>query len=84
MAPGHSSHPTIGRKIRRFRQERGMSLKDLGEKVGVSKGLLSRWENQGADPDFGQTQKLADAFGIPVIWLWAPDAPPANYPPDRH
>lgn len=84
MPTRHSSHPTIGRKIRRFRQERGMSLSSLGEKIGVSKGLLSRWENQGADPDFGQTQKLADAFGIPVTWLWAPDALPPDYPSDRY
>lgn len=84
MSKAHSSHPTIGRKIRRFRQERGLSLSDLSARIGVSKGLISRWENQGADPDYGQTEKLASAFGIPVAWLWSPDPLPPDYSSSRH
>lgn len=36
---------TIGEKIRYRRQQMGFSVRDLAEKVGVSHGALSKWEN---------------------------------------
>lgn len=35
----------IGKKIRRLRQEKGLTIKELAEKAGVTKGFVSRVEN---------------------------------------
>jgi len=75
-----STHPSIGPKIRYHRKQRGWSLRELEDRAGFPFSLISRWERRLADPDFGQSSKIAEAFGIPVEWLWdlspAPKDPP--------
>jgi transcriptional regulator with XRE-family HTH domain len=41
-----NSDPGTGARIRRYRQERGLSLNQLAEQTGVSKGYLSTLENE--------------------------------------
>jgi transcriptional regulator with XRE-family HTH domain len=76
-----SSHPTLGPNLRRFREEKGLNLRQLGAVTGFPFSLISRWERRMADPDYGQTLKLALALGIPPDWLWNVSqmpAPPAE------
>jgi transcriptional regulator with XRE-family HTH domain len=75
-----SSHPSIGRKIRYHRKQRGWALRELEARTGFPFSLISRWERHLADPDFGQTAKLAEAFGIPPEWLWDLSPAPKTTP----
>ena len=57
----------IGEKIKRLRTEKGMTLEELGNKVGVGKSTVRKWENGIiANMKRDKIQKLADALDIPV------------------
>lgn len=36
---------TIGEKIKNLREEKGYTLEELGEKIGVGKSTVRKWEN---------------------------------------
>jgi transcriptional regulator with XRE-family HTH domain len=62
---------TIGQNIRRFREEAGVSLSELAERAGVSKGYVSALENEDAEikkmrPSGQSVYKLAEALGVTV------------------
>jgi len=60
----------IGRTIKRQRKLRDMTLTDLANKSGISKGLLSRIENyQDQNPSLNTLVKVANAFRIPASTL---------------
>lgn len=41
----------IGKRIRQYREERGMSQKELADKIGVSNSRVSNWEQGINRPD---------------------------------
>lgn len=58
---------TIGANIKRFREERGMSAKELADKSGVSKSYLSELENPKdgtKKPSAEVLYELARALGV--------------------
>jgi len=57
--------------MRRFREERGMSLSQLAEKAGVSKGYLSSLENEpeARRPSAETLYALASALGVTMADL---------------
>ncbi len=59
----------VGYAIKFFRTGRGMTLKDLANKAGVSLSHLSLIENGHRDPSIKMTKKIADALGVPMIIL---------------
>lgn len=61
---------TIGERIRFRRQQLGLSVRELSEKVGVSHGALSKWETNKTKgiPDT-ELKKLADALHCNILWL---------------
>ena len=60
----------VGKRIRALRIEKGMSLPDLAEKAGVSKGFLSQLENdEDANPSLDLLNKVAKALGVTLATL---------------
>ena len=57
---------TIGRKIRELRMQRGMKLKELSQRVGVTASFLSQVERGVAVPSISSLKKISDAFGISI------------------
>lgn len=55
---------TIGNRIRYERQRCGLTLEELGNKIGVSKQCLSGWEHARNMPDIISLKTLADIFQI--------------------
>lgn len=54
----------IGPKIKKLREERGMTLEELGDKVGVGKSTVRKWENGIiANMRRDKISKLANALG---------------------
>jgi transcriptional regulator with XRE-family HTH domain len=58
---------SVGQKIRALRTEAGVTLPDLAEKAGVSKGFLSQLENdENANVSLDTLAKIAKALGVSV------------------
>ncbi|MBI2928787.1 MAG: helix-turn-helix transcriptional regulator [Verrucomicrobia bacterium] len=65
----------VGQKIRALRTEAGVTLPDLAEKSGVSKGFLSQLENdEKANVSLDTLAKVAKALGISIGALLGLDA----------
>ena len=60
---------TIGERIALERKELGLSQEALGEKMGVSRQSIYKWESDAALPEIEKLVKLARAFGVSVGWL---------------
>jgi len=61
----------IGERIRIRRQELGMSLRDLAEKINLTASFLSQIERDLADPSIKSLRKIADALGVPILYFLA-------------
>jgi len=56
----------VGEKIKKLREEKGMSLGELAEKSGFSSALLSQVENHMISPPLGALIKLAQAMDVAI------------------
>ena len=66
---------TLGQRIRHFRTEAGLTLDQLGERVGIAGSQLSLMENGRREPRLSLLQGIAGTVGIPVSEL-LDDTPP--------
>lgn len=60
---------SIGQKIRDLRNEKGMTLGVLAEKIKVSPSLISQLERGGVNPSISLLKQIADAFLAPLSSL---------------
>jgi transcriptional regulator with XRE-family HTH domain len=60
----------LGAKVRALRLERGLTLKALGARAGLSHPFLSQLERGLARPSIGSAERIAAALGVPVGMLW--------------
>ena len=60
---------TIGQRIAMKRRELGISQIELGERMGVSRQSVSKWEADGAIPEIDKLIALSKLFGVRVGWL---------------
>lgn len=56
-------------RLRELRKGKNMTLVELGEKVNLPKGTLSRYENGGREPKKETWQALANFFNVSVPYL---------------
>ncbi len=56
----------IGDKIKKLRESRNWTIRVLAEKIGVTQGMIPRYESGKASPRGDVIQSIADAFGIPL------------------
>ena len=54
---------SIGKNIKKYRTQKGMTQRELAEAIGVSVQAISKWEC-GATPDISQILPLAAALDI--------------------
>jgi len=59
-----SQEETFGTRLRRFRNASGLTLVELGRKVGLSKRMVLYYEIQGGTPSPEQVAAFAKALGI--------------------
>ena len=67
---------TLGQRIQEHRTKLGLSQEGLGEKLGVSRQAVSRWEADGAVPDTDKLIALSRLFGVTLNELLQVEAPP--------
>lgn len=56
----------LGEKIRRFREERNMTQKDIAEILEVEPGTISKYESGMIEPNIESIKKLAEIFRITI------------------
>ena len=66
---------TIGQRIAAKRKELGLSQIDLGERMGVSRQSVSKWEADAAIPEIDKLIALSRLYGVSVGWLLGVEAP---------
>lgn len=60
---------TAGKRIKKIRQEKGLSQKELGKKLGVSQQMIGQWEAAKANPQMDTLEKIANALNVPLYEL---------------
>lgn len=66
----------LGRKIRELRLRRGLTLKIMSERTGLSKPLLSQIENHVAAPPIATLLKISHALGVSIAHFFQEAAGP--------
>ncbi len=61
--------PKIGQKIKRLRTQRGISQIDLAAKLGVSKSVISSYENGVHLPPYDVLIKISVLFDVSTDYL---------------
>lgn len=56
----------IGREVRGYRHQKGMTVADLAQATGLSIGMLSKIENGNTSPSLTTLQTLANALSVPL------------------
>ncbi|MFR9113689.1 MAG: helix-turn-helix domain-containing protein [Acutalibacteraceae bacterium] len=59
----------IGDNIRRFRKERGITQKKLGELCGIAEPNIRKYENGKQNPKLETIEKIASALGVTAFDL---------------
>ncbi|MDO4332203.1 MAG: helix-turn-helix transcriptional regulator [Eubacteriales bacterium] len=54
----------VGKKIRKLREEAGLSQEALAEKMEVTRQAVSKWENDLSVPDMENLLKLSAFLGF--------------------
>lgn len=69
-----TTKPFPGQRLRRFRKRAALSLKQLSEHVGCSESLLSKIENDRANPSLSMLHQIVGALGISITSLFEDDS----------
>ena len=65
----HDTVDEIGNKIRGIRKEKGITLKQLSERTGLSIGYLSNLERDSSSPTLDNMQKICGVLEVSLIEL---------------
>lgn len=60
---------TVGQRVAQKRRELGLSQEALGERLGVSRQAIYKWESDAALPEIEKLVNLSREFSVPVGWL---------------
>lgn len=63
------SYSIVGEQILKFRKEKGLTQRELGEAIGVSSSAVSQWES-GGTPDISLLPALSDILSVTVDALF--------------
>lgn len=65
----------VGRQVRRWRTERGLTLAAVAERSGLNVGYLSQIENDKASPSLACLGSLGAALDVPPAWFLMDEVP---------
>lgn len=63
---GAPTEVSVGRRLRRMRKTKGLTVAGLGEKAAVSAGMISQIERGLSNPSIGTLERLRVVLGIPL------------------
>lgn len=59
----------LGNKLKTLRLQHNMSLKDVADRIGISKSIISAYENSARYPSYETLIKLAHLFHVTTDYL---------------
>lgn len=68
---------TLGQRIAQKRKELGLSQESLGERLGVSRQAIYKWESDSSLPEIEKLIALSKIFSVPVGWLLGVEEEPS-------
>jgi transcriptional regulator with XRE-family HTH domain len=71
---GDSDLTLVGERIKRVREETGLSLQELADRTGYSSALLNQIENHLVSPPLGALGGIAHALGVKIGAFWGETA----------
>lgn len=69
---------TVGQRIAQKRKELGLSQEGLGDKLGVSRQAIYKWESDASLPEVEKLVALSRIFSVPVGWLLGEEEHPSS------
>lgn len=59
----------FGERLKELRQEKNIGQVELAAQIGVSKGIISLWEQGKREPTLSSLVAIADYFSITIDYL---------------
>jgi len=59
----------LGKRLKKLREEKGLSQIELGKILNIANSTLSMYESNSRQPDYNTLQKLANFFGVTTDYL---------------
>ncbi|MCQ6341059.1 helix-turn-helix domain-containing protein [Bacillus cereus] len=59
----------FGKKLKKLREKNKMSMRQLGELLGIAQTNISNWENAGIEPNYETLIKISNIFNVSVDYL---------------
>lgn len=75
---GRLHQKIVGLKIRHARTEAGLTLKEVGQAVGLSATVVSEVEFGQREATLPQLEVMALLFNVPITYFWAEDSIEGN------
>lgn len=60
----------LGARIRQTRTQKGITLQELSDRSGLSKGFICQLENDKASPSLQALERLAGGLSVPIAYLF--------------
>jgi transcriptional regulator with XRE-family HTH domain len=73
---------TFGDRVTGAREARGMTRRELADRLGVRVKTLESWEEDRADPRANKLQMLAGVLGVSLMWLLTGEGDGLEAPPE--
>lgn len=70
LTPDNKLERYLGNSIRDLRQKHGLTIADVAERAGISRGMLSKIENSQTATSLDTLSRLAEALGISLSMLF--------------
>ncbi len=70
QAVEYALEKAIGRQVRRYRKQLGLTITDMCARTGLSAGMLSKIENGNTSPSLATLRSLSTALNVPVTALF--------------
>ncbi len=64
----------LGERIASSRHAKGLSSKQLAQRLGVKNSTLHNWENERSAPRANRLTQISGILDVPLLWLIAGDA----------
>lgn len=61
---------SVGKRFRKLRKEKNLTLAEVGEAVGVTATAISCYENETRSPSYDMIKKLANFYGTTPDWIF--------------
>lgn len=58
---------TVGENIKRIRKEKGLTQKQLGERLNMTQSAVGQFENDKTSPKIETIDKIASALGVRIV-----------------